>query len=229
MDQVKEETGMQPGGISIQDRPVHNIDWSVLYGKRKEISARFGNLWHLPIRKRYHTVLLPLGGKGVRLLEIGAGDRRLKNLLTRNWGEINYCSCDVDQNYPHDFRIISLIVGEYDIVCAFELIEHLGLNEAKELLEKSFQLLVPGGTIVITTPNIYYPPEFLRTVTHITPWCYDELGGMLSLAGFNVTHIYRLYNDSLLKKFVKRIVFYSLFRLLGIDFAKQIIVVAEKP
>jgi len=47
--------------------------------------------------------------------------------------------------------------------------------------------------------------------------------------GFNVTHIYRLYNDSLLKKFVKRILFYSLFRVLGIDFAKQIIVVAEKP
>ncbi|MBU1182989.1 MAG: class I SAM-dependent methyltransferase [Proteobacteria bacterium] len=229
MDQLKEETGMQQGEISTQYHPVHNIDWSVLYRKRKEISAKFGNIWHLPIRKRYHTVLLPLGGKGIRLLEIGAGDRKLKNLLTKNWGEMSYRSCDVDQNYHHDFRSNSLIVGEYDIICAFELIEHLGLKEARELIEKSFQLLVPGGKIVLTTPNIYYPPGFLRDVTHITPWCYDELGGMLSLTGFNVTHIYRLYNDSLLKKFVERIVFYSLFRLLGIDFAKQIIVVAEKP
>jgi len=229
MDQIKEETGIQPGEISTQYRPVHNIDWSILYRKRKEISAKFGTIWHLPIRKRYHTVLLPLGGKGVRLLEIGAGDRKLKNLLTKNWGETNYHSCDIDKNYPHDFHDISLIAGEYDIVCAFELIEHLGLKEARELLEKIFQLLPPGGKIVLTTPNIYYPPGFLRDVTHMTPWCYDELGGMLSLAGFNVTHIYRLYNDSLLKKFVKRILFYSLFRLLGIDFAKQIIVVAEKP
>lgn len=142
---------------------------------------------------------------------------------------MSYRSCDVDKNYPHDFHDISLITGEYDIICAFELIEHLGLKEAGELLEKSFQLLATGCKIVLTTPNIYYPPGFLRDVTHITPWCYDELGGMLSLTGFNVTHIYRLYNDSLLKKFVKRILFYSLFRVLGIDFAKQIIVVAEKP
>lgn len=229
MDQLKEKAVIQQGEISTPYHPVHNIDWSVLYRKRKEISAKFGNIWHIPIRKRYHTVLLPLGGKGVRLLEIGAGDRRLKNLLMRNWGELNYRSCDVDHNYPHDFRSYNLIIGEYDIICAFELIEHLGLKEARGLIEKSFQLLVPGGKIVLTTPNIYYPPGFLRDVTHITPWCYDELGSMLSLAGFNVTHIYRLYNDSLLKKFVKRIVFYSLFRLLGIDFAKQIIVVAEKP
>lgn len=229
MGQLKEKTGMQQEEISTQFHPVNNIDWSVLYRKRKEISAKFGSIWHIPIRKRYHTVLLPLGGKGVRLLEIGAGDRRLNNLLTRNWGELNYRSCDVDQNYPHDFRNINLAVGEYDIICAFELIEHLGIKDSRELLEKSFQLLVPGGIIVLTTPNIYYPPGFLRDVTHITPWCYDELGGMLSLAGFNVTHIYRLYNDSLLKKFAKRIVFYFLFRLLGIDFAKQIIVVAEKP
>lgn len=229
MDKLKEITGMQQGEISTLYQPVHNIDWSVLYRKRKEISAKFGNIWHIPIRKRYHTVLLPLGRKGIRLLEIGAGDRRLKNLLMRSWGELNYSSCDVDQNYPHDFQDINLIPGEYDIICAFELIEHLELKEAKKLLEKSFQLLVSGGRIVLTTPNIYYPSGFLRDVTHRTPWCYDELGGMLCLAGFNVSHIYRLYNDSLLKKFTKRIVFYFLFRLLGIDFAKQIIIVAEKP
>jgi len=229
MNQVKEETGEQPGEILSHHQVGQNIDWSLLYGKRKAIAKKFGDIWHLPIRKRYHTVLLPLGGKGTRVLEVGAGDRSLKNLLTRNWGEISYYSCDIDKNNPHDFNDIRHVTGEYEIICAFELIEHLELKEAGFFLKKCFQLLAPGGKIALTTPNIYYPPGFLRDATHLTPWCYDELGGMLSLAGFRVIHIYRLYHDSLLKKFVKRILFYSLFRVLGIDFTKQIIVVAEKP
>ena len=115
------------------------------------------------------------------------------------------------------------------MVCAFELIEHVTLEDAQHMVTRMFDLTKPGGCIVLTTPNIYYPPGFLRDATHITPFCYDELGGLLRLAGYEVTAIFRLYHDSLIKKFVKRILAYPLYRLLGIDFARQIIIVARKP
>ena len=83
--------------------------------------------------------------------------------------------------------------------------------------------------VVVSTPNIFHPPAFLRDATHITPWCYDELGGIAKLAGFKVSMIYRLYHDALLKKFIRRYLGYPIFRMLGIDFAKQILLVAEKP
>jgi hypothetical protein len=85
-----------------------------------------------------------------------------------------------------------------------------------------------GGAIALTTPNVYYPPAFLRDATHRTPFCYDELGGLLQLSGFEVTHVYRLHQDALIKRFAKRYLFYPLYRLLGIDFAHGIMVVAQK-
>jgi hypothetical protein len=82
---------------------------------------------------------------------------------------------------------------------------------------------------MITTPNIFYPPSYLCDATHITPWCYHDLGGIAGLAGFEMKKMYRLYKESLLEQLVRRYLAYPLFRLVGIDFAKQIILVATRP
>jgi hypothetical protein len=52
---------------------------------------------------------------------------------------------------------------------------------------------------------------------------------LLLICGYEVTAIYRLYHDSILKKLIKRVLMYPIFRALGIDFAHQIIVVGRKP
>ena len=205
------------------------IDWQLLYRQRKSIRVRFGNVWKLPVRKRYHQVLSACGASGISLLELGAGDRGLAEKLRGYWGEFDYSSCDIDSTYAHDFTSVDEIEGSYDVICAFEFIEHLTLKEAAHMLGKARQHLKPGGILVLTTPNIFYPPSFLRDATHITPFCYDELGGLVSIIGFRVQFIYRLYHDALIKKFVRGVLMYPVFRLLGIDFAKQIIIVAENP
>ena len=205
------------------------IDWSRLFEQRQKIAKRFGSIWRIPVARRYHEVLSRLGKESVTVLEIGAGDGRLKHKMANYWGQFNYSSCDIDPHHEHDFNGIESVTGEFDLICAFEMIEHLELEEARRLLSKCFDLNVKGGQIALTTPNIYYPPDFLRDATHRTPFCYDELGGLLQLCGYETTAIYRLYHDSVAKKLVKRILMYPVFRVLGIDFAHQIKVVGRKP
>jgi SAM-dependent methyltransferase len=205
------------------------IDWQKLYLERSVIADSFGEIWDLPVATRYHRVVASIGGRGSSVLEVGAGDRSFQRKLEGYWGNVSYTSCDIDPTHDHDFSHIDEVKGEYDLVCAFEMIEHLTLADAQHMVTKMYDLVRPGGKLALTTPNIYYPPAFLRDVTHITPFCYDELGALLQLAGFKVTSIHRLYHDSLVKKFIRRVLFYPVFRVLGIDFARQIIVVAEKP
>jgi len=208
---------------------MNNIDWSQLFEQRKKVARRFGEIWQIPIARRYSDVLSKLGRESVTLLEIGAGKRGLKNKMTGYWGQFDYLSCDIDTHHHHDFSEIDLVTGEFDLICAFEMIEHVTLEEAHRLLTRCFELSLPGGQIALTTPNIYYPPDFLRDATHRTPFCYDELGGLLQLCGYETTAIYRLYHDSLVKKLIKRVLMYPIFRVLGIDFAHKIMVVGMKP
>lgn len=206
-----------------------SIDWQNLYQHRKATAKKFGDIWDLPVARRYHQIVAREGKPGFSVLEVGAGDRSFEKKLQGYWGDLNYCSCDIDPTFDHEFSNIDQATGRYDLICAFELIEHLTLGDAQQMVERMFALLKPGGLAILTTPNIYYPPAYLRDVTHQTPLCYDELGGLLSLGGFELRSIHRLYHDSLIKKFIRRVLFYPVFRILGIDFARQIIVVAEKP
>jgi hypothetical protein len=82
---------------------------------------------------------------------------------------------------------------------------------------------------VLSTPNTYYPPAYLRDATHRTPLCYDELAGLLAAAGWDVQRVVRIYHDPVWRNIARRYLFGWLFRLIGIDFARQIVVVARNP
>lgn len=205
------------------------INWSQLFKFRQEISKRYPAIWGLPIAPRYSDVLLGTDIKPATLLEVGAGDRGLQKKVVQRWPDCQYASFDIDEHGNHDFSELSEITGEYDLICMFEVIEHVRPEVALDILTKCLEVLKPGGQMMITTPNIFYPPGYLRDATHITPWCYDELGGIARLAGFEVSQLYRLYKEAILKRLLRRYLAYPLFRLLRIDFAKQIMLVAAKP
>ena len=91
---------------------------------------------------------------------------------------------------------------DYDCVACFEGIEHLG-NPAL-FIKSSFERLRPGGFIIVTTPNVWYPASKLQYLVrgffpgfpaisgkvrlgshmHITPWSYPQLHLFLELGGF---------------------------------------------
>jgi SAM-dependent methyltransferase len=204
-----------------------DVNWSELYQQRKHIASRFGDIWAQPIEKRYSSVLARLAGPYMSVLEVGAGDRSLLEKLKGHEG-LTYQSCDIDQSFPHEYAHIDDVEGQFDLVCGFEVIEHMPLEAARHFLAQCYRVTSPGGIIMLTTPNIYYPPAFLRDATHITAFAFDELAGLLAMVGYEVTDIYRLYHDSLIKRFLRRFLFYGLFRLLGIDFSRQIMVVGKK-
>lgn len=205
------------------------INWSQLHSARMGVRKRYHKIWDLPIEKRYAEVLFKCGRDHARVLEVGAGNRALHSRLRNWWPNTQYKSYDIDSETEQDFYQLEDIDGDYNIICMFEVIEHVPPAIAKEILTKCYEVMAPGGLIFITTPNIYYPPNYLRDATHITPWCYDELGAVSSMSGFELKDIYRLYSDSFWGKLLHRVLFYSVHKVIGIDFAKHLLLVAQKP
>lgn len=202
--------------------------WSEQYNFRREIARRFGKLNRLPLARRASDVLIGIVRDGDRVLEVGAGDRRMNDALAKKRARVSYRSMDIDPTGAHDYRSLDEIDGVFDCVFAFEVAEHIALDDLREWFARLNELLAPAGHLVLSTPNTFYPPAYLRDVTHRTPLCYDELGGMLESNGLRVTRILRIYNDPVWRYVLRRFVFGWLFALLGIDYARQIVVVARK-
>ena len=204
------------------------ISWSRLYEKRREVEARFGRIWSLSVRRRYLDLVLENCQNGQTYLEIGAGQRRLAQHLIEYVPESVYKSMDVDARQTHDYYSLEDIEETFDRIFMFEVIEHLPMAEGLDMLRRLHELLNDGGKLLMTTPNIWFPPAYLRDATHRTPYAYDELGALVTTAGFEVDTIVRLYNDPIHRKICHRFLFYGIHRLLGIDFSRQIMLVATK-
>ncbi len=207
------------------------FSWSEQYQRRKDAARQFGkSIFNLPLAKRASDVLLETFAPGMSVLEVGAGDRRMGDLLRRQQGnsEIDYRSMDPDPAGTHDFRTLEEINEAFDCVFAFEVVEHLPLSEAAVCMQQLARVTKPGGWLLLSTPNTFYPPAFLRDATHVTPWCYDELAGFVARHGFAPERIYRIYNDPAHRYLARRFLFGWHFRLLGIDYARQIVLRARK-
>lgn len=202
--------------------------WSRMYAARRAAARQLGPLWGLPLVRRASRVVLASVQPGSRVLEIGAGDRRLApRIAARNPGG-SYESLDPDPALFHDYRSLDEVAGPYDLIVALEVVEHLPLAELREWLPRVVGLLSPGGRLVLSTPNTFYPPAYLRDATHQTPLCYDELAGLVTLAGGRVEQVWRVQHDPWPTAWVRRWACGWLFRLLGIDYARQIVLRASR-
>ncbi len=204
------------------------MSWSRLYECRRKALGRLGKIWGLPLKKKYTDVIFEELEAGERVLDVGSYDRRLEARLQEAFPALVFKSMDVDRQRAHDYYSLEGIDEQFTTVFLFEVIEHLTLEEGARLLGRIYQLLEPGGKLLVTTPNIYLPAQFLRSATHVTPFAYDELAGLLLYLDFKVEKLYRIHNDALHRLVLKRYVLRPLFRLMGIDFAPQIMAVARK-
>lgn len=200
--------------------------WSELYRHRQVVRRRYPNIWSVPLVRKETDRLLALVAAGTRVLEVGAGDRRFGKRLQSLRKNIDYRSFDIDRATQQDYYRIEDVEGTFDCIYAFELIEHLTPEEGLALLRRLHGLLRPGGRLLLGTPNLYHPHRYWGDITHKTPYKYEELGGLMMMAGFGTPSVFRIYHDALLRRWFRLHVGVLLHRYLDIDFAGTVLVEA---
>jgi len=204
------------------------ISWSRLFEHRDRIHERYPDIWALKILRKRFPLMVEMTRDGEKVLDIGASTRDLEARLKRHFPKLLYKSMDIDREQVHDFYSLEEIQESFDVVFLFEVIEHLNLEEGIRLLQRIYDLLNPGGRLILTTPNVFNPSRYWRDVTHRVAYCYDELAGLLMAHQFQIRAMYRTYSDAFLRYLFRIYVMAPLHRYLGIDFAKSILIVAEK-
>lgn len=201
--------------------------WSELYRHRQAVKRRYPSIWSVPLVKKETDRLLALVKDGQRVLEVGAGDRRFGKRLQAARRDLDYRSFDIDRETFQDYYRIEDIQGGFDCIYAFELIEHLTAEEGLALLQRLRGLLKPHGWLLLGTPNLYHPHRYWGDITHKTPYKYEELGGLMMMAQFDVPRVFRLHNDAWLRRWLRHHVGVWLHRYLDIDFAPTVLLEAS--
>ncbi len=204
----------------------NGIDWSKIRRGRDAASKLLPKITKIPIVKSNRQIISNILKDGDAILDIGANDRNLEKDINSTGINLSYFSLDIDKNLPHDYYDMAAIDRKFDVIVALDVIEHMTLIDTVVLLERIHELLNPSGRVVISTPNVCHPVRFWRDCTHVTPYRYDELAGLLISAGFHDIKIYRI-KDMKTKDKLRSWIYRPLLRLLDIDFAPGIVAVAK--
>lgn len=128
---------------------------------------------------------------------IGYGSWILANSLDASVTSVDVDSGAIDyakEYYQHekikylceDVKTWSEVDNEsFDVIVSFETIEHITFD--KWLLNRYFQLLRPGGLLIVSTPNETYMPFDKHTFPfHVKHYTSEEICGLVSSCGFEV-------------------------------------------
>jgi SAM-dependent methyltransferase len=193
------------------------------------MEARWPSIFSLPLVRRASDLVLREARPGLRVLEAGAGDRRMKERLEAAAPGLVYRSADPDPAHPHDAPDVFAVEGPFDLVFALELIEHLSPEEALAFLRRCRELLVPGGRLVLGTPDVFTPGRWHRDAGHRTPFSPWELAGYAAAAGFEAASLHRAWNAPLAERLLRRVLLGWVHRLTGADYAHSVVLVAVRP
>jgi SAM-dependent methyltransferase len=204
------------------------IEWSTVRAGRDQAVANLKPILKQPLIASTIDLINTVVKEGDLLLDVGANNRNLEKALQAPGQRVEYYSYDIDRSLPHDYYNLSEITRQFDVITILEVIEHIPPGDVAKLFQRAAELLKPGGNIIVSTPNVCHPVRFWRDCTHITPFRYDELAGLLYTAGFTGIEIFRL-RKMRLKDWLRYWVSLPTLRLLDIDFAPGIVVRAKLP
>jgi SAM-dependent methyltransferase len=165
------------------------------------------------------------------VLDVGAGNRHTKRVLEGLGVEAAYRSADISKaDEPHEFGDFLAVEDRFDAIVMQELLEHLPVDLGVSFMEHAHRLLTPGGVLWITTPNARHPNQVWRyDVTHIRPWPYHDLHGVLRLIGFTSVQGYRQFvRPPSWKRRLTTPVSKALHAIMELDHAQSLIMVATK-
>ena len=213
----------------LSEGPVSGIQsWSELSEKRAEIKRLFPRVWDIPLVKKEMGRLMVHTKPGSRILEVGAGDRRFEKKIKKAVSPVVYKSMDIDRKTGQDYYSLDEIREPFDFIFMFEVIEHLSPGEALVILGQIRALLRPGGTLLLSTPNLFHPNRYFQDVTHKTPFRYEDLGAVMRMAHFGHIRFFRMHNEAFLQRLFRRCVGVHLHKYLELDFAKTLLAEGER-
>ena len=195
---------------------------------REAVRLRWPSVTCLPVVRKRFPFLASFLKPEDRLLEVGAAERPFDERMKAAFPKLTHRTLDIDPDGRHDFRSLDEIKESFDLVVAWEVIEHLPIGEIPGWLAGLKRVLAPGGRLILSTPNVFRPGQYWKDATHKTPLAYAELGAFLILAGFELASMHRTYTGSTLQYWLLRIGCPrgSVPSLLGIDFAQSVVAVA---
>jgi methyltransferase family protein len=226
---VSDAQRFRGGAQRSSDLSAMDSDWTIVNRAKNLVENQLDQpILKFPIIRDYREPLATFLRPGMHMLDIGANNRSLKTYLDDFLRfEISYKSMDVDPSHVHDFYALDDIAERFDAITCFEVVEHMTPGKALELFQRAHELLQARGRIFVSTPNVYHPMSFWSDATHITPFRIRHLAGWLGTAGFSCFWGYRVCQLTW-KKRLRYLRYRGLLRLLNLDFAPGILVVAEK-
>jgi hypothetical protein len=167
------------------------------------------------------------------LLDVGAGDLRVMQKLQRAGYRGDYHTLDIGTEGQYTYRDLGDVSRAYGAIICLDVIEHLPLSEGLTLVNRMVSLLPPGGVLILQTANAYYIPDPLAwDMTHVHKYNLPDLWAHLTCQGLEVSG-YRVVvgeeRGGLVAALKLRVVAYVKQRILGCDYANDIVLIARKP
>ncbi|WP_370559473.1 methyltransferase domain-containing protein [Edwardsiella tarda] len=173
-------------------------------GDREDIKNRLRS--YLPFLRPFslissNRVLLDLGcGRG-EWLELVTAEGFTAKGADLDEGMLSYCN-DLGLDVVQDDAISFLNQfqdNSIDVVSSFHVVEHIGFDNVKLLIEEALRVLKPGGIIILETPNpeniVVASSSFYLDPTHIKPIPNQLLLFLTEYVGFARTKVLRLQEN----------------------------------
>ncbi|RJQ45368.1 MAG: class I SAM-dependent methyltransferase [Gaiellales bacterium] len=213
-------------------------DYGAFYSLKKEYpgAGLVTGSWRMGPGSDVARLLVSRIGDRVSLLDVGANDRGLLPILRDAGFKGEYGS--VDSGSGHDSNDFLSMSGKYDCICMFELLEHLDIEYGLRFMRHAYDLLNSEGVLFISTPNADHPNHIWRSdITHVRPWPARDLWALLVSIGFaKPVEVYRQFipgtSSSTARHLIRRTLIAPvqkmIYRLMDMDYAQGVLVIAEK-
>lgn len=209
------------------------------YWRRKQLLA--GTVPHFHVKRWWTTeglceieeIVFDRIRHARNLLDFGAGDLRIMRKLRVAGYTGEYHTLDISPEFEYTFRSLDEVEERYEAILCMDVIEHLTLNEGLLLVDSLVDKLAPGGVLVIQTPNARSLANPMAwDMTHLHCYSIPDLWAYLTaldleVEGYRVCLIprTRTFLDGF-RHHLKRLV---ATRVLGSDYADNIVAIARKP
>jgi 2-polyprenyl-3-methyl-5-hydroxy-6-metoxy-1,4-benzoquinol methylase len=219
--------------VTVPSNPIYETYW-----ERKRLLA--GPLPRFPTVRWWETdglspaerVIFDALSNARSVLDVGAGDLRVRHKLVDAGFQGTYHTQDVGDEFDYTYADLADVERNYDVILCLDVLEHLSLERGVAMLKRLHDLLMPGGTLVIQTPNARCARHPLAwDMTHLHIYNAHDLWAYLTALGM-VVHGYRVVFGRPPRGPISALRFaasaFVITRLIGADYADNLLLLARR-